>query len=72
MFSLVSFVGMTLDKCAVLQIGKLAGAFTPVQGESPPVQVKEPYSGLHDYLQAFILQNWCVQCAAAHNPLKKV
>ena len=28
----------------------------PIQGESPPVQVKEPYSSLHDYLKAFILQ----------------
>ena len=31
--SLVSFAGMTLNKCAVLWIGMLTGG--PVQGESP-------------------------------------
>ena len=35
MLSLVSFVGMTLNKCAVLWIGSLTGG--PVQGKSPPV-----------------------------------
>ena len=34
MLSLVSFAGMTLNKCAVLWIGTLTGG--PVQGESPP------------------------------------
>ena len=43
------FAGMTLDKCAVLRIGTLTGA-NPGQGESLPVQVKEPYSSFHDYL----------------------
>ena len=36
-----------------------------MQGESPPVQVKEPYSSLH---VAFILQNRCIQSTPAHNP----
>ena len=39
MLSLVSYAGMTLNKCAVLWIGTLTGG--PVQGESPPVLVKE-------------------------------
>ena len=38
MLSLVSFAGMTLNKCAVLW---LTGG--PVQGESPPVLVKESH-----------------------------
>ena len=41
MLSLVSFAGMTLNKCAVLQIGMLTGG--PVQGESPPGLVKESH-----------------------------
>ena len=41
MFSLVSFAGMTLNKCSVLWIGTLTGG--PVQGESPPVLVKESH-----------------------------
>ena len=49
MCSLVPFAGLTLDKVAVLRIGTLTGA-TPGQGESLPVQVKEPDSSLHDYL----------------------
>ena len=39
--SLVSFAGITLNKCAVLWIGALTGG--PVQGESPPVLVKESH-----------------------------
>ena len=48
MLSLVSFAGMTLNKCAVLWMGTLTGG--PVQGESPPVPVKEqnPTVVLHD------------------------
>ena len=42
MLSLVSFAGMTLTKCAVLWIGTLTGG--PVQGESPPVLVKNSYT----------------------------
>ena len=42
-----------------------------MQGESPYVQVKEPYSRLYDYLQVFILQNRCVQCIPAHNPRER-
>ena len=41
MLSLVSFAGMTLNKCAVLWIGTLTGG--PVQGEPPPVLVKESH-----------------------------
>ena len=41
MLSLVSFAGMTLNKCAVLCIGTLTGG--PVQGQSPPVLVKESH-----------------------------
>ena len=41
MLFLVSFAGMTLNKCAVLCIGTLTGG--PVQGESPPVLVKESH-----------------------------
>ena len=46
MLSLVSFAGMTLDKCAVLRIGTLTWGL-PVQGESLHVQVKEPYCSFH-------------------------
>ena len=35
--SLVSFAGITLNKCAAIWIGTLTGG--PVQGESPPVLV---------------------------------
>ena len=41
MLSLMSFAGMTLNKRAVLWIGTLTGG--PVQGESPPVLVKESH-----------------------------
>ena len=41
MLSLVSFAGMTINKCAVLWIGAITGG--PVQGESPPVLVKESH-----------------------------
>ena len=41
MLSLGPFAGMTLNQCAVLWIGTLTG--DPVQGESPPVLVKESY-----------------------------
>ena len=41
MLSLVSFAGVTLNKCAVLWIGMLTRGL--VQGESPPVLVKESY-----------------------------
>ena len=40
--SLVSFAGMTLDKCMSFGSGRMS----PVQGKSPPVQVKEPYGNL--------------------------
>ena len=60
MLSLVSFAGMTLNKCAVLCIGTLTGG--PVQGESPPVLVKEPYSSV----TCSILQNWYVQYDTIH------
>ena len=47
MLSLVSFAGMTLNKCTVLH--QDVNWRPPVQGESSPVQVQEPYSSLHDY-----------------------
>ena len=37
--SLVSFAGMTLDKCSVLRM-------SPVQGKSPLVQLREAYCNL--------------------------
>ena len=67
MFSFVSFAEITLGTCTVLRIGMLTGP-SPVQGESPPVQVKEPYSSLRDYLLAFIMQSRCV----AYNPRERV
>ena len=60
MLSLVSFAGMTLNKCAVLWIGTVTRG--PVQGESPPLQVKEPYSSF----TWFILQNGCIQYNTIH------
>ena len=45
MLSLVSFAGMTLNKCAVLRIGTLTGAPPPpppVQGDSPLCRLKNP------------------------------
>ena len=42
--SLVSFAGMTLDKCIVLRIGTLTEC--PLCRESPLAQVKEPYGNL--------------------------
>ena len=41
MLSLVSFAGMTLNKCPVLWIGTLTGG--PVQGESSPGLFKESH-----------------------------
>ena len=46
--SLVSFAAMTLNKCAVFMIGMLTGGSQC--RELPLVQVKEPYSSLHEYL----------------------
>ena len=45
MLSLVLFAGMTLNQCAVLWIGTLTGG--PMQGESPPVLVKESHIQLY-------------------------
>ena len=60
MLSLVLFAGMTLDKCAFLQIGTLTGG--PLCRESHPMcRLKNP-------TVAFILQNRCVQCTPAHYP----
>ena len=73
MLSSVSFAGITFNKCAVLLTASDwdVNWRPPVQGELPPVQVKEPYStvSLHDYL---ILQNQCVQCVPAHYPRRWV
>ena len=63
--SLVSFAGMTLDKCIVLRIRTLTGCplpGSPVQGKSPLVQVKEPYGNLDIVL---------VQCTSADNAPKR-
>ena len=46
MLSLVSFAGMTLNKCAVLWIVTLTGG--PVQGESPLCWLKNTTVVLHD------------------------
>ena len=60
MLSLVSFAGMTLDKCAVLRIGTLTGG--PLCRESHPMcRLKNP-------TVAFIPQSRCVQCTPAHYP----
>ena len=53
MLSLVFFAGMTLNKCAVLLIGTLTGG--PVQGESPPVLVKE--SNIQTYSRTSVSNN---------------
>ena len=44
--SVVSFAGMTLDKCFVLRIGTLTAGMFPCAGKVTPVQVKEPYDNL--------------------------
>ena len=36
------------------------------------MQVKEPYSGLHDYLQDESLQNLCVHYTPAHNLRERI
>ena len=46
------FTGMTLNKCTVLRIETLTGGPLCRERESPPVQVKELYSSLHDYVYA--------------------
>ena len=51
MFSLVSFAGMTLDKCAVFQIGMLTGG--PCAGRVTPCADFRTYSSLHDLLVGF-------------------
>ena len=58
MVSLVSFAGMTLDKCAVLRIGTLTGG--------PQCRESHPMCRLKNPTVAFILQNRCVQCTSAH------
>ena len=47
---------------------------SPVQGKSPPVQVKEPYGNFDmvQYLHAFILQPRSVQRTPADNTRKRV
>ena len=60
MLSLVSFAGMTLDKCAVLRIGTFTGA--------PLCRESHPMCRLKNHTVAFILQNRCVQCTPAHYP----
>ena len=43
---LVSFAGVMLDKCIVLS-DRDVNWMSPVQGKSPPVQVKEPYGNFN-------------------------
>ena len=58
MLSLVSFTGMTRNRCTALQIGMLTGC--PLCRESHPhVQVKEPYSNLD-------MVNWILSLYKVH------
>ena len=63
---LVSFEGMTLDKCIVLQIGTLTGC--PLCKESPLVQVKEPYGNLD--MVTCRLSSCNPECTSADNARK--
>ena len=60
MFSLVSFAGMALDKCAVLRIGTLTG--------DPLCRFKNP---IVVYMIIYRISS-CKTGAPAHNPLERV
>ena len=66
MLSLVSFAGMTLDKCIVLRIGRLSGC--PLCRESHPLcKLKNPKVikiGFHPATRS-------VQCTPADNAQKR-
>ena len=69
MLSLVSFAGMTLNKCVVLWIGTLTGG--PVQGESPHVLVKESHNT--NLFQNISMWSYLLRCRLQKRPhlLKK-
>ena len=55
---LMSFAGMTLNMSAVLWIGTLTGG--PVQGESPPVLVKESHYFIQTYSRTSVCGRTCL------------
>ena len=65
----MSFAGMTLSKCAVLQIGTLTGG--PLCRESHPLCRIKNHTVVHGHLYTFILQNRSVQCTPVHNPRER-
>ena len=69
MLSLVSFAGLTLDKCIVLRIGTLTGC--PLCRESPLVQLKEPYGNFDMVTVGFQPATRNVQCTPADNGQKR-
>ena len=71
MLSLVSFAGMTLDKCIVLRIGTLTGC--PLCRESHPLcRLKNPTVISIWLLVGFHPATRCVQCTPADNTRKRV
>ena len=72
MLSLVSFAGMTLDKCIVLR-NQDVNWMSAVHGKSPPAQVKEPYSNLDTVTCiGFHPATRSVQSTLANNTQKRV
>ena len=70
MLSLVSFAGMTLDKCIVLRIGTLTGC--PLCRESHPLcRLKNPTVISIWLLVGFHPATWSVQCTSADNAGKR-
>ena len=68
--SLVSFAGMTLDKCIVLRFGMLTG--WPLCRESHPLcRLKNPTVILIWLLVGFHPATWSVQCTPADNTRKR-
>ena len=68
--SLVSFAGMTLDKCIVLRIGTLTGC--PLCRESHPLcRLKNPTIILIWLLVGFHPATRSVQCTPAYNARKR-
>ena len=69
--SLVSFAGMTLDKCIVLRIGTLTGC--PLCRESHPLcRLKNPTVNSIWILVGFHPATWSVQSTPADNTRKRV
>ena len=69
MLSLVSFAGMTLNKCAVLRIGTLTGG--SLCRESHPLCRLKNRTVVYMITYTLIQQNRCVQCTPAHNPRER-